>query len=136
VAENRILRRQITGRVWLIDSERNTLSELGQRLGEKALKDIASIVKPETILTWHRKLIARKFDGSTQRHYPGRPRINPAIEQLIYLVSDLIKLCILKPAAKAKYRAEEVSAFLGDHPPLPPAPYEKGWCDINKLSQV
>ena len=83
VAENRILRKQITGRMQLIDSERNTLAELGQRLGKKALKDIASIVKPETILAWHRKLIAKKFDGSTQRHYPGRPRINPAIEQLI-----------------------------------------------------
>ena len=83
VAENRILRKQITGRMRLIDSERNTLAELGQRLGKKALKDIASIVKPETILAWHRKLIAKKFDGSTQRHYPGRPRIDPAIEQFV-----------------------------------------------------
>jgi putative transposase len=83
VAENRILGKQITGRMQIIDSERNTLAELGQRLGKKALKDIASIVKPETILTWHRKLIAKKFDGSTQRHDPGRPQINPAIEQFI-----------------------------------------------------
>ena len=42
-----------------------------------------SVVKPETLLAWHRKLIARKFDGSTYRRYPGRPRIDPAIEQFV-----------------------------------------------------
>ncbi len=42
-----------------------------------------SVVKPETLLAWHRKLIARKFDGSMFRRYPGRPRIDPAIEKLI-----------------------------------------------------
>jgi len=42
------------------------------------------------------------------------------------LVSDLIKLSILKPAANNKYRVEEVAAFLGDYPPISPVPYEKG----------
>jgi transposase InsO family protein len=42
-----------------------------------------SVVKPETLLAWHRKLIARKFDGSTYRRYPGRPRIDPAIEPFV-----------------------------------------------------
>ncbi len=83
VAENRILRNQITGRVRLTDGERTTLAELGKRLGKKALAEVVSVVKPETLLAWHRKLIARKFDGSTQRHYPGRPRIDSVIEQLV-----------------------------------------------------
>ena len=83
VAENRILRKQITGRVRLTDGERTTLAELGKRLGKKALAEVGSVVKPETLLAWHRKLIARKFDGSMYRRYPGRPRIDPAIEQFI-----------------------------------------------------
>jgi len=83
VAENRILRRQITGRVQLNDGERRTLAELGKQLGIKALAEVVSVVKPETLLAWHRKLIARKFDGSPYRQYPGRPHINPAIEKLI-----------------------------------------------------
>jgi hypothetical protein len=67
VTENRILRNQMTSRVRLTDGERKTLAEIGQKLGKKALEDVASIVKPDTILAWHRKLIAQKFDGSQQR---------------------------------------------------------------------
>ena len=40
-------------------------------------------MKPETILAWHRRLVARKFDGSKNREYPGRPRIDTKIEQLV-----------------------------------------------------
>src|SRR5262245_50512599 len=67
VTENRILRNQIKGRIRLTDSERVSLAEFGKRLGCKALKDVAQIVRPETILAWHRRLIAKKFDGSKQR---------------------------------------------------------------------
>ena len=83
VAENRILRQQITGRVRLTDGERRTLAELGKQLGKKALAELVSVVKPETLLAWHRKLIAKKFDGSQHRRYPGRPRLDKEIEQLI-----------------------------------------------------
>jgi putative transposase len=67
VTENRILRHQLKGRVRLSDGERKTLAEIGYRLGKQALEDVATIVKPETILGWHRTLVAQKFDGSTQR---------------------------------------------------------------------
>ena len=83
VTENRILRSQITGRVRLTDGERRTLAEIGQRLGKQALQEVASIVKPDTILAWHRKLVAQKFDGSMQRQAPGLPRIDPDLEALI-----------------------------------------------------
>jgi transposase InsO family protein len=69
--------------VQLNDGERRTLADLGKQLGIKALAEVVSVVKPETLLAWHRKLIARKFDGSPYRQYPGRPHINPAIEKLI-----------------------------------------------------
>ena len=50
VTENRILRNQITGRVRLTDSERKTFADIGQKLGKKALEEVANIVKPDTIL--------------------------------------------------------------------------------------
>ena len=76
VTENRMLRNQITGRVRLSDGERKTLAELGQKLGKQALAEVATIVKPDTILGWHRKFVAQQFDGSTQRKAPGRPPID------------------------------------------------------------
>ena len=83
VAENRILRAQIPSRVKLSDGERRTLAEIGKRLGRQALAEVASIVRPETILAWYRRLVARKFDGSKKRHAPGRPRVDPEVEQLM-----------------------------------------------------
>src|SRR5438093_10954824 len=81
--ENRILRHQITGRVRLTDGERRTLAEIGQKLGRQALAEVATIVKPDTILAWHRTLVAKKFDGSQQRKAPGRPMIDPELEALV-----------------------------------------------------
>ena len=81
--ENRILRNQITGRVRLTDDERKALAEIGQKLGKQALQDVAKIVKPDTILGWHRQLVAQKCDGSQQRQAPGRPTIDPELEALV-----------------------------------------------------
>src|SRR5215471_17907540 len=80
VTENRILRDQITRRIRLTNGERTTLATLGQKLGKQALKEVAHIVKPDTILGWHRQLVAQKFDGSQQRKAPGRPTIDPELE--------------------------------------------------------
>ena len=53
VAENRILREQVKGRLMLTDAERATLGEIGHRLGRKALEDVANAARPETILGWY-----------------------------------------------------------------------------------
>jgi transposase len=82
-AENEILRSKLSGRPRLTNSERIRLAKLGKRLGLKALKDVAAIVKPETILTWYRKLVAKKFDGSAKRAKSGRPRVNQEVEKLV-----------------------------------------------------
>jgi putative transposase len=82
-AENRILRGQIQGRLQLCDAARQTLAEIGQKLGKKALEEVAHIVKPDTILAWQRKLAAAKCDGSTHRTSPGRPRIEKELENLV-----------------------------------------------------
>ena len=83
VTENRMLRQQIPGRVRLTDAERTTLAEIGKKLGRQALEEVASIVTPDTILTWHRKFVAQKFDGSQQRKPPGRPPIAAELEALV-----------------------------------------------------
>ena len=83
VTENRILRNQIKGRLRLSDGERKTLAELGQKLGKQALAEVAKIVKPDTILAWHWKLVAQKCDGSKQRKGLGRPKVDPELEALV-----------------------------------------------------
>ena len=65
--ENYILKSHLKGRLGLTDPERVSLAEIGKRLGRKALGEVAQLVRPETILRWHRMLIARKFDGSKKR---------------------------------------------------------------------
>jgi transposase InsO family protein len=83
VAENRILRNQLKGRLRLTDGERITLAEIGQRWGRKALAEVAQMVRPETILGWHRRLVAKKFDGSPKRSALGRPTTLKALEELV-----------------------------------------------------
>jgi hypothetical protein len=75
VTENRVLRNQIKGRIRLTDGERKTLAEIGKQLSKHALAEVATIVRPETILAWHRKLVAQKCDGSQQRKALGRPKV-------------------------------------------------------------
>jgi putative transposase len=87
-AENRILKIQLQGRVKLSDAERATLAEIGHRLGRKALDEVATIARPDTILAWYRKLVARKFDGSLARRTPGRPQIARDVEQLIVRMAE------------------------------------------------
>ena len=65
------------------DSERVQLAKLNKRIGLKALKEISCIVKPETILKWFSKLVAKKFDGSSYRKTFGRAPICSEIEKLI-----------------------------------------------------
>ncbi len=83
VAENRILKAQLKTPLRLTDAERMTLAEIAYRLGRKALEDVANVVKRDTLLGWYRRLVARKFDGSKSRRYPGRPRIDGEIEQMV-----------------------------------------------------
>jgi putative transposase len=78
-----MLRQPSTGRVPLSDGERQTLAEIGQKLGKHALEEVASIVKPKTILAWHRTLGAQKCDGSQPRNTGGRPRMDKDLERLV-----------------------------------------------------
>ena len=83
VPENRLLRNQITGRRRLSDGARQTLADIGQKLGRQALAEVATIVKPDTMLGWHRKPVAQTCDGSKHRKAPGRPPIDQELEALM-----------------------------------------------------
>jgi len=65
VAENRILRDQIKGRIQLTDAQRRSLAEVGTKLSKQALNEIAHIVKPDSILAWHLKLVLRTATGAS-----------------------------------------------------------------------
>ena len=83
ITENRILRSKIKGRLRLKDEERRQLVTIGKKVGRKAFDAIATIVKPDTILRWHAKLVARKFNGSSYRRTTGRPAKLQEIEAQI-----------------------------------------------------
>jgi hypothetical protein len=63
--ENRVLREQMaTRRMRFSDDQRRRLAVKAKQLDRKLLSQVATIVTPETLLAWHRKLIAKKYDGS------------------------------------------------------------------------
>src|SRR5215510_10480960 len=68
VEENRVLREQIgCRRLWFTDDQRCRLAAKAKKLGRKVLAQVPTIVTPQTLLAWHRKLIAQKYDGSAHR---------------------------------------------------------------------
>jgi putative transposase len=86
--ENRVLREQLGGRrLRFTDEQRRRLAAKAKGLGRKLLAEVTTIVTPETLLTWHRKLIAFKYDGSPKRD-PGRPPTAGAIEALVVRLAE------------------------------------------------
>src|SRR5580704_6007553 len=71
--ENRVLREQLGGRrVRLNDDQRRRLAAKAKGLGRKLLAEVATIVTPETLLAWHRKLIAPARTGATSHRQRDR----------------------------------------------------------------
>jgi transposase InsO family protein len=84
LTENRILREKLgKKRILLNDDQRRQLAIKGKILGRKVLTDICSIVTPETILRWHRTLVAEKSDYSKCRKKVGRPRMDKEVVELV-----------------------------------------------------
>ncbi len=82
-AENRVLREQIgDGRLLLTDGQRRRLAARAKAIGRKGLFEISTLVTPDTLLRWYRRLIAKKYDGSRARK-PGRPSTAVEIEELV-----------------------------------------------------
>ena len=71
-------------RIRLSDDQRRRLAIKGKALGRKALQEIATIVTPDTLLRWHRQLVAATWDYSDRRKSkPGRPPVSGEVTQLI-----------------------------------------------------
>lgn len=86
--ENMILREKLGGkRILLNDDQRKKLAVLGKRLGRKVLLEACCAFSPDTILKWHRKLIAMKYDSSKNRKV-GRPQISDELKRLIIKIAQ------------------------------------------------
>jgi transposase InsO family protein len=81
--ENRVLREQLSGkRLRFTDEQRRCLAAKAKVIGRKGLFEIGTLVTPDTLIRWYRRLIAKKYDGSKSRTV-GRPKTAVEIEELI-----------------------------------------------------
>src|SRR5882724_3441185 len=88
IEENRVFQEQMGNRrLRFSDDQRRRLAAKAKKLGRKLLAEITTIVTPATLLAWHRKLIAQKYDGSSNRR-PGRPRTATEISNLVIRMAE------------------------------------------------
>jgi putative transposase len=83
--ENKVLR-EVVGkkRILLNDDQRRRLAVKGKILGLSRLRALSDIFTPETILRWHRQLVARKWDHSDKRKLAvGRTAVDQQIVDLV-----------------------------------------------------
>ena len=84
-AENRVLREKLgKKRILLNDDQRRRLAVKGKILGREMLKQVATIVTPDTILRWHRELVAAKWDYNRCRKKIGRPPVSADVVELVF----------------------------------------------------
>ena len=82
IEENRVLKNQLEGqRLRFTDEQRIRLAVKAKVLGRRLLDELETLVTPDTLLTWRRKLIAQKWTYA--RSGPGRPRISQEITDLV-----------------------------------------------------
>jgi len=84
----RVLREQLgSKRLRLTNDQRRRLAAKGKLLGRRVLREFVTIVSADTILTWHRRLIARKWGYSAKRRGPGRPGVMRKIADLLVKIA-------------------------------------------------
>jgi len=77
------------GRILLTDEQRRVLATKGKAIGRKALMELTTIVTPDTILRWHRWLIAEKWDYSARRRKaPRRPPVPDEVARLVLRMAE------------------------------------------------
>ena len=83
-AENAVLKEKLgKKRILLTDDQRRRLAVKGRVLGRKQLKQVGTLFTPDTILRWHRQLVANKWDYSDRKEKnSGRPRTRQVIVDL------------------------------------------------------
>ena len=82
--ENQVLKEKLgKKRILLSDNQRRRLAVQGKILGRKRLEEVGTLFTPDTILRWHRMLVAKKYDYSERRQKVGRPVLPKEIVQLV-----------------------------------------------------
>ena len=83
--ENQVLREKLgKNRILLSDDQRRRMAVKGKILGHKLLEEVGTLFTPDTILRWHRQLVAQKWDYSERRtKREGRPRVRQVIVDLV-----------------------------------------------------
>ena len=89
LTENRVLKEKFgKKRILLDDDQRRRLAVKGNVLGRKRLEEVGTLFTPDTILRWHRMLVAKKWDYSDRRRKtPGRPPLTDEIRQLVLRIA-------------------------------------------------
>src|SRR4029450_11232477 len=82
--EIRVLKEQLGKHPRFNDDQRRRLAVKGKLVGRKGLLRFASLVTPDTLMSWHRRLIAQKYDSTAR---PGRPRTAADLRELILRIA-------------------------------------------------
>jgi len=95
--ENRVLREQIKDnygckRMKLTDSQRRRLATKRIAIGRHILANVSTLFQPDTILGWHRKLVAQKYDSSASGRKSGRPRVPQEI------IDEVLRVAKINPS--------------------------------------
>jgi hypothetical protein len=80
--EVKVLKEQLGKKPRFNDDQRRRLAVKAKKLGLAGLRQLAAIATPRTLLAWHQRLVARKYDGSGKRS-PGRPPTLREVRDLI-----------------------------------------------------
>lgn len=80
--KNRLLKEKLDNKLRFTDAERRRLAARAKLLGRKILAQLDTLVTPDTLLRWHRELIAQKWKQLLERK-PGRPRTKEMIVALV-----------------------------------------------------
>jgi len=126
--ENKILRSKFGKRVRLTEMERRILVKYGMRIKDR-LRDVMSIVKPETLLAWNRRMKQQKWTYDNTPKKPGRPRKGQATEDLVVRLAEENIWGYKRIAGEMKKLGHKASPsyvrdILKKHG-LPPAPHRK-----------
>ena len=83
--ENQVLKEKLGKKCILLnDDQRRRLAVKGKVLGRKRLEEVGTLFTPDTILRWHRKLVAEKWNYSKRRKQkPGRPPLSEQVRELV-----------------------------------------------------
>jgi putative transposase len=127
--ENKILRSKLGKRVPLTEADRWTLVRYDLCIKER-LAEVMTIVRPETLLAWNRRMKRQKwtFDNTPKR--PGRPSKAKVTEELALRMAEENAWGYVRIAGELKKLGHQISPscvrdLLKKHG-LPPCPQRKG----------